>query len=697
MVLFAVTALAAPRVEPRRLEGALVLDGVLDEAAWQDATPITDFVQYEPGTGEPHAGASARLLYDDEALYVGFELDTGERSLVGHVVPRDETLFHDWVGVLLDTFSDGQRAFAFRANPRGVQADGVFSDGSHIWMQSLAWDGVYQAEGRVTDTGYSVELAIPLRSLRYPPDSPDWGLVLVHFVPQPWAIYTWPELSKDESSVLPQAADLGPLDLPPPGLQAELLPTLTGFYDADGVTVDPGLGAKVGLSSSLTLDLTVNPDFSQIEADALQVTANVKGPLFFQEKRPFFLESNDLFETRADVLYTRSVVDPIAGYKLTGRVDSVGVGVLGAWDQAPAASTVTYDFAKGEELARWDEELVEDKTASVHVVRLRKDVGGGASVGVSALDKQLFGGGQRYGNQVGSMDVLVPVGRVKIAGQALLSETETPDGLLAGPAWLLSMVRTGERLEASVEHSFFSPDFRAESGYVTEVGRAEQGGRLGLRFTDLGPLRFLGPALFGDVALDLDGRVVDGEVGPNVETLFGESGYANVSAAIGTETFRERAFQLWGTEGYVGFAPTSWSGLGVMWGVGTSPYYDFSVDVDELYAGLFVSPGVEAGVTIAQRVGLSYNGLVSQFYDPAGELVYETVLHRPQLSVNLTRELSVRVIEDWSSYDQVLASSALLAWQRNYGTAAYLGYTGARDPDVTEHTVFAKLSVLWRP
>jgi len=693
VLLLSSLAHAAPQLAPARLVGELVLDGVLDEAAWQAAEPVTDFVQYEPNQGQPSSAVEARLLLDDDTLYVGFVVRT-DRDLVGPVVRRDETLFHDWVGVLLDTFADGQRAFAFRANPRGVQADGVFSDGSHIWMQPLAWDGVYRAEGHVSDAGYSVELAIPLRSLRYSADGGDWGLVLIHFQPQPWSIFTWPELSKDASGVLVQAASMH-MDLPPPQRQLELLPTLTGFVDAEGATADPGLGAKVGLSSSLTLDLALNPDFSQIESDPQQVTANLKYPLQFSEKRPFFLESLDLFQTAIEVVHTRSVVNPLLGYKLTGRASALGVGLLGALDQSPAPSTIAYDFARGEALPTWDDDTVAGTQALVHVMRLRQDLGGGASVGTLWADKELLGTG--LANRVGGLDVLVPMGRFKLGAQAALSQTDTPEGLLVGPAWNLQLDRSGERFEATLFHSLLSESFRAETGFLEEVGRAEQGGRLGLRFNDVGPLRFVGPALFGDVSVDRDGQVVGYELGPKVEALFGEGGYANVNVTANGERFRGQDFQLWASEGYVGFSPTSWSGLGGWWWVGTSPLYDFDVDPDAIFAGFAASVGPEASVTIAYRIQVSTTGSINRFYGPDGSVIYDTVLVRPEVSVNLTRELSLRLIEDWSSYERVLASSALLAWQRNHGTAVYLGYAGESVERTAEHTVFAKVSLLWRP
>jgi hypothetical protein len=344
------------------LHDPITVDGVL-EPAWEAVPWVTGFTSFRPIAGQPDTRARAKIAYDLVALYVAFEVEQqGDTPLIKTLVPRDDTLFHDWVGVTLDTYGDAQRAAVFRCTPSGVQADGIFIEGGHIWMHSLSWDAVFESAGVSREGGYTVEMAIPFRSLRYgPAESQEWGIILSHFSPKPWTVNAWPALSRETAGILQQAASLGPLTPPPPRRNLELQPTLAGAVDLGGGSwsADPGISGRVGLTSALTVDFALNPDFSQIEADAQKVEANVKYPLFYEEKRPFFLEGADLYDTPINMFYSRSVADPLLGYKMTGRQGGWAFGGVGAWDLAPSPSTIALDYATGVALPGWDTDTVE--------------------------------------------------------------------------------------------------------------------------------------------------------------------------------------------------------------------------------------------------------------------------------------------------------------------------------------------------
>ncbi len=394
-------------VEPLVVEVAPRVDGVLDEEAWAAATPVTGLVGYVPSPGATDPGQTdVRFLSDARALYVGVRVKLSG-PLNAPMVPRDDTLFNDWVGLVFDTFRDGQRAFSFRVTPRGVQADGVYTEGNDFWMQDLSWDAVWESAGTINATEWMAEVAIPWRSLRYSAsaDPQDWRVVVSRFQPSPWTLYTWPEVQPDDPNLLVEGADLRVRPPPPAGIPVEVIPTLTSSYTTPatsghgllalepvpGWTVDPGVSGRVGISSGLTLDLAVNPDFSQVESDADQVTANLKGPLELKEKRPFFLESADLFGTPLGLVYSRSIVDPLAGTKLSGRVGKLGLGLIAALDERPTASTLTDDYATGKALPGWDEATVDGRMAVDSLARGRLGFGEGGSIGVLVADNSSWG------------------------------------------------------------------------------------------------------------------------------------------------------------------------------------------------------------------------------------------------------------------------------------------------------------------
>ncbi len=701
------TALAAESVAPALLSDPITLDGVLDETAWEAIPWVGGFTSFRPTTGEPDPRARAKVAYDDAALYVAFEIQAHpDTPLVKTLVPRDDTLFQDWVGVILDPYGDAQRAAVFRATPSGVQADGMFIEGDHIWMHSLSWDAVFETSATSDGDGYTVEMAIPFRSLRYRKEEiQDWGIILTHFTPQPWTVYAWPALSKETAGILQQAASLGPIEPPPPKMNLELQPTLVGSADFSGEvpewSVDPGVSGRVGLTSALTVDLAVNPDFSQIEADAQKVEANVKYPLFYEEKRPFFLEGTDLYDTPINMFYSRSLADPLFGYKMTGRQGGWAFGGVGALDEAPTASTIWLDYATGEPRPGWDEDTVAGRQSLVHVARLRREMDRGRSVGVLVSDKELLGGATRLGNRVGAVDGAMQVGeQVRIYAQGLYSQTDLEGGgTLEGPAWSMEVERSGEQLILSLSQFGVTPGFRSENGYLTDVGRIGGAAEADLQLYGIGPTRLLSPGLLAEAQVDMNGDPVAAKAGPKLEAMIGDRVYTQMGTHVERERFLGEDFDLWRFRGFVAMNPTPFTDVNFGWRVGPQPHYD-AATLDDLYRGFGWSG--EAGLSQAlwDRMTVGYFAIGERFSREAtSAAVYSTLLHRFQANLNLSRELGIRWITDWDSADS-LESSALFSYQVNHGTAVYFGGALAGAPggsDPLAASVFAKLSWLYRP
>jgi hypothetical protein len=590
-----------------------------------------------------------------------------------------------------------------------VQEDGVYLEGeTGLWMHDTAWDGVFRSAGTLRDDGYTVEFAVPLRTLRYParPEQA-WNVLCVRFVPNPWGVHAWPPLTHDANGTLQQAGAFGPFPARKAPLSLELLPTLTGTlaqpparWKARG---DPGLGVKLGIGPSVTIDAAANPDFSQVEADDFQVTANLETPLYLEEKRPFFLEGADLLSTPLPVFYSRAVVDPLGALKATGRAGPVSVGALSAWDEAPTASTIGLDYATGAPLPAWDSETVRGASAVTSLLRVRGDAGDGLGRGVLVTDKELIEEeGTVLANRVAGADFTAPLGdQLTVGAQALWSATDmAQNATLTGQAWKAVLERDGNLWSAALGTQGISSGFRAETGFLEEVGRYGLGGESNWRLTDLGPFRFLIPGVEAEAAVDGSGTPVAAAAGPKADMLFANDAYVELGAEVTHERFLGRDFAGWRTDGFSAIDPIPTMFVWLGWEVGPQPHYAARSE-DDLFQGFQWGGQTGVSVTIAGRL-MTDSALVAETFrrEAFGADVYTTWVPSETVSLYLTRELSIRGRVQWDSFDEVAQVSALLGWQRDYGTVAFLGYdeeTDTSNGDSVARSVFAKVGILFRP
>src|SRR5215210_3993296 len=328
-----------------RAASEIKVDGVLDEAAWQTAAVVALKYETRPGENTPPPVATETLVtYDDGHIYVAFRAHDPDPSAIrAHLSDRDDAFSDDFVGIVLDTFNDERRAFEFFVNPLGVQMDMFIDDVSG--NEDASWDTIWSSAGKITADGYAVEIAIPLSSLRFPRTEGEqtWGFDALRFYPrsQTARISSHP-LDRNVNCYLCQASKMSGFSGITPGRNVELAPTVTsartdqrqdlpsGPFDEGKLESDLGLTAKWGITPNLTLNAALNPDFSQVEADAAQLDVNTQFALFFPEKRPFFLEGADFFATPFDVVFPRNVADPSWGLKLTGKEGKNAVGVFAA-------------------------------------------------------------------------------------------------------------------------------------------------------------------------------------------------------------------------------------------------------------------------------------------------------------------------------------------------------------------------------
>src|SRR5258705_5628685 len=366
-----------------RFETPPVIDGKLDDAIWKTAVVLKDFYQIQPGDNLiPQNRTEVRLGFDARFLYVAFHCFDEPDKVRATVAKRDDIFNDDYVGILFDTFNDQRRAYEFDFNPLGVQADGIWTEGQG---EDFSLDLVVESKGMVTTDGYTIEVAIPFKSLRYVAGKDKlWG---VHFWRRTKSLNNtldmWIPLDRDKGSWLAQAGHLSGFEGISTERTLELIPSLTlsetgtrkaAKFVNEPIKFDPGLTGKYSLTPTVTLDFALNPDFAQVESDQLVVTANQRFPIFFSGKRPSFLEGIDIFSTQIAAVHTRAIIDPDVAVKLSGKVGRNTFGLMLASDNAPG--NFSEDDRTAARLSPLDSRnRLIDKNAPVGIMRLKRDIG----------------------------------------------------------------------------------------------------------------------------------------------------------------------------------------------------------------------------------------------------------------------------------------------------------------------------------
>jgi hypothetical protein len=335
-ILSSVPLSASEPIIARRASAPPVIDGKLDDPCWAEALKLTDFRTWQPDFGKvPSQKTEAYFLYDPENFYFGIRCYDNEPGKIKAAISKRDNIFqHDYAAVCIDTFSDYQNAYAFLVNPLGIQGDGLLNSQGNL---EPTLDLVWYSKGQIDDQGYTVELRVPLESLRFPGQKTVvMGIFFFRQLVRTSEMASVPPYHPEKGSVLVQAQPISITGLKYHRV-VEILPAFThtnhssisdGRLRRDLRRTDFSLTTKVGITSDLTSDATYNPDFSQVESDAGQVDFNIRYALYYPEKRPFFLEGLEYFQFAGNtedaplvaVVYTRSLIDPIVGLKATGKL-----------------------------------------------------------------------------------------------------------------------------------------------------------------------------------------------------------------------------------------------------------------------------------------------------------------------------------------------------------------------------------------
>ena len=412
-------------------KASVLVDGDLSDEAWKTAKVVElNFVHRPFDNTKPPVNTTAYIFEDGNTLFVAFKAQDPEPEKIRSFLrDRDGTWGQDMLGIKLDTYNDGRLAYQFYVNPLGVQTDSI--ENEMTGNESASWNGIWQSEGRITDTGFEVEMAIPLRLLNFEEsdDMKTWGMEFVRFYPrsEQYRISHVP-FDRDNACNLCQMGEAQGFKEAKQGTNLAIVPTVvlgasrerdpteTNDWDYDNVQ-EPGLDVNWAISPEISLQATLNPDFSQVEADSAQLNINNTFALFFDEQRPFFVENADYFTSFQNLIYTRNVNAPDYGLKLTGRKDQHSMGVFVANDES---TTFLVPGNLGSSVASFDE-----KSTNL-AARYRFDYSDRLAVGAVVTARNA----DNYHNYVASLDIKYRVNEQDtLRAQLIQTDTQYPDDL----------------------------------------------------------------------------------------------------------------------------------------------------------------------------------------------------------------------------------------------------------------------------
>lgn len=511
-------------------------------------TKIEGFVQREPIDG---AAATQRtevyVGYDQSKLYAVFlAFDSNPELIRANLASRENISGDDSVEITIDTFNDQRTAYTFRVTPLGMQWDARWTEGfSNRAGFDTTWEAVWDSDGEVNDKGYMASIAVPLRGLRFPADSEQlWRVQVGRQIPRLSEESFWPPYSISVDGRLNQTAMLTGIRDVSPGSNTQITPfvfarnvdaldnrALGGPKFRQESEYDVGVDAKFVFNDSWVLDLTLNPDFSQVESDEPQVTVNERFEVQYPERRPFFVENADFFATDSILLFTRRIIDPEAGLRFTGRSGPWGVGTMLMNDEAPGLNRNAGDPLNGEK-------------ATIGVLRVFRDLSDQDRVGFTLTDRELLDG---Y-NLVGSVDGKFRFNQNWVTNlEYITTETEPTLGgrTISGDQRNIRLDRVGRTFNTHFHFVDTDADFRTQLGFQNRFFKSDISGihwRSSMNYyPENSALTSWSPAVMVVYQDDKEGVKVYSELSPSVTWSFPTS-RITIGAQEVSEVLRPKDF-----------------------------------------------------------------------------------------------------------------------------------------------------------
>ena len=693
-----------------RISQSISIDGRLNDPGWKEAVIIKDFYTHRPIDGLPAKEKTAVLLgYTPASLYVAFVCYDPQPELIRATISRRDFIDDDDnIVIYLDTFNSGKETYYFSFNPYGIQADGIYID---MVAVNANPDYIFYSKGRKFKQGYIVEAEIPFKSLRFPDtdDNMVWGICVARTIKHLDKDIIWPKISQNSTTFIPQFAKLKGLYGIGAGSNVEILPEVTASkneeYDFDIPEYvkehwkgQLGINLKLGFLSNLTMDLAYNPDFSQVEADADRIDVNRRFPLYYDEKRPFFLEGTNIFQTPINAVYTRRIVDPLLGVKLSANFSGYELGLLGGIDEYYGSEDYLDNIAT--EHAAEDTAFNRDdffkqyggKKSYHTVVRLRKDIYSYSKIGFLVTDKRFE---ETYSSTYGlDGDVLI-ADEFSLTFQGLYSQTKDffDSEKRGDPAFYLNLFRGSRTFNFNLFYTDIFPDFEIQNGFLArDPDYREIGGQFYFDFLfDDSFIQLIRPVLYLTRMFNHNpedkiksGRKIESYIGPAV--TISTRGQNN----LGLYYYRQ-------FEDYLGVGfdknqymidfnshTLSWlyATVNIFWGDGI--YYSYDPFLGKTRT---ISWGVELKPIINWATLFSGNHYT---FNGENENVDTRIIQdilRLRSVFQFTREISLRVILETNNYYKDLDVNILGGWHPSPGTVIFLGYNDyfSKEHDILDY------------
>lgn len=740
-----------------RFETAPTIDGKLDEPFWKQAATFKDFFQTSPGDNvAPSKPTEVYMGYDAEHLYVAFYCWDEPDKIRATVAKRDNVFGEDNVRMWLDTYNDQRRAYVFGFNPLGIQQDGIYTEGQGA---DFSVDVVMESKGAIHQDGWAVEVKIPFKSLRYSiGKGKAWGFNVARNIDRFNDEFDqWLPDDRNISGFLVKHGKITGIEDIKVERTLELVPSITisetglrkrtiarsrltstsidpGKFVNEGIEADIGLTLKFNITPNITLDAAFNPDFAEIEADAPVVTANQRFPIFFQEKRPFFLEGVEIFQAPLQSFYSRTIFDPDIATKLTGKIDKTSFGFLVASDNAPG--NYSEDERNDPPIRRRIDEFL-DKNALFGVVRLKRDIGKENNIGFFGTARTFpknrnftggFDGRFKLNPKLVSQFQVLGTHSRKFFFNPELDDDEYRTGNGVGYFWNLDY--TEKNWGWLIEASGRSRDYRADAGFTrrTNTNSVFFANRLSTEPKPKAKLIRTDWRIFSRLTYDWKGRSTDGfigtsfnfsfqgnlfistEAGTAYERLFEEEFGAKRTVANPTQgaffgSSERSAYQPYANVnvnknfskklfGY-GFFGLTWNAFDFDFGNGqryprVSPaYLNYLEAVRNTPTGQAPPrrPGLDPGEGLSYevnvgaeykpidplRVSLDYTKVNLKRYD-TDRTAFDTNIFTLRSTYQFSRFTFARIRWDYDSLRSNASGQVLFGWNPNPGTAFYVGY-----------------------
>ncbi|MFC2088546.1 DUF5916 domain-containing protein [Calditrichota bacterium] len=662
------------------------VDGLLNEYDWKQAAQIKNFYSFRPIDGKPAKEETAVLMgYSKYALYVAVIcFDPIPSKIRASITNRDDIFDDDFIILYLDTFNDGKNAYQFAFNPYGIQADGIYLDSVG---DDFNPDYILYSKGRRFKKGYILEIEIPFKSLRFPAQRDlTWGISFLRRINHLDKDIIWPAISRNQSTFIPQFGKLKGISGIRPGKNIEILPELTSNQQGELVNNDfkegaieyeAGINLKYGITSNFTLDLAYNPDFSQIEADADKIDVNRRFPLFYDEKRPFFLEGTNIFQTPINAVYTRRIVNPLAGFKATGQIGDYSIGILGSIDEYYGSKNYLNEISQFQSIydPNFDQQKFINKYLykdSYHgVVRLKKNILDYSNIGVLATNKEQ---GDVFSRTFGVDGTLNLANQYIFTYQALHSISKNFfDGKQKNdPAFNASVYHGTRTFSFQLFYNDIFPDFEAANGFLERTDTRQFGSYFWYDFlSEKSFFPMIKPSLYSYQIYDHENNKIEQIVSPAI--TFETKGRTELTLTY-FRMMEEFAYKEFIKNQYLislNNKTFSWLFLNIEAIAGDGIYYGYPPFKGYVHS---ITSTIESKPTNQWASEIRLNNYLFHGWHNSQKYRIQQDIYRFKTTYQFTRLLFLRLIVEHNNYYKDLDLNVLFSYQFIPGTVAFLGY-----------------------